>query len=383
MKPGTIFTEATHPRRRSCMLIVTHACNLNCSYCYERYRGPRRMTFETAKACIGRELELVRNSERYDELEIQFFGGEPFMNFAVIRQTVEWLERERPDVPLVCFASSNGTLITGEIREWLTRHRRRMWVGLSYDGIGEMQTANRGAAAIADVDWFIRTWPAQGLHMTVSKETLPNLADGVMAIQRKGGRCTVALAQGVAWDDEDAALYRRELRKLADFYLAHAEYPPVEPLMNRSLGGIGQPAAAKRFCGSGGAMVTYDVDGMTYPCHLFSPLVLGADALSTDVAEVCRCGCLADESCRGCSFVNYCPTCYGFNHRLRGDVRRRDHSCCKMVRAQAEVVSEFQLRYYHQRKDAVTEADAAQLAAALRVHGLFANNGITIPEERR
>ena len=361
------------------MLIITHACNLNCTYCYERFKGERSMSFETAKKCILAELGRVRASDDYRELEIQFMGGEPFMNFKLIRQVVEWLEEIDSDVPYVCFASSNGSLIHGEIATWLERHRKRMFVGLSYDGNSEMQSTNRGGEFV-DVKWFIETWPSQGMHLTVSKETLPQLADGVMSLQRMGGRCTVALAQGVDWSVDDARVFRRELKRLADFYLAEDGYAPVEPLMTRSFASVGNRGKASRSCGTGRGMTTYDVDGTAYPCHMFTPLVMGERAQDMGRAAVCRNDDLVDEGCRGCSFDNWCPTCYGFNCSLRGDVRKRDHSWCKMIYAQAEVVSEFQLRYFHKRRQSITEGDAGQLVAALRVHEMFRTHRIFVPD---
>jgi sulfatase maturation enzyme AslB (radical SAM superfamily) len=54
------------------------------------------MTFETAKRLLRAEFSFERSSPDFDEIEIDFMGGEPFMNFPLIRQVVEWLECEPP-----------------------------------------------------------------------------------------------------------------------------------------------------------------------------------------------------------------------------------------------------------------------------------------------
>lgn len=373
-----IFIDNRHPRRKTCMLMVTHQCNLNCIYCYEHFKSAQMMSFETAKKCILLEVEKVKGSDQFKELEIQFMGGEPFMNFRLIKQVVEWLENNYLDIPYICFASSNGTLIHGNIRKWLERHRNTIFVGLSYDGSVGMQSTNRGVAPI-DVDWFIHTWPNQGMHMTVSKETLPNLSGGVIELQRKGGRCTVALAQGVKWTETDVNLYRRELEILSDFYLEHDGFQPVEPLMTRSFTGIDKDGHVSRSCGTGLGMTTYDVDGTAYPCHMFTPLVMGGNAQPLRDASVCDNCDLADERCKGCTFINWCPTCYGINLAIRGDVRKRDEYLCKMICTQVEIVSEFQLRYFHKMKRRIDSADIERLVAALDVYERIQRNDIHIP----
>ena len=64
-------------------------------------------------------------------------------------------------------------------------HKKRFRVGLSYDGGDTMQAKNRKSSPI-EVDWFVRTRPGQGVRMTLSKETLPTLADGILLLQCRG-----------------------------------------------------------------------------------------------------------------------------------------------------------------------------------------------------
>ncbi|MBR4383744.1 MAG: 4Fe-4S cluster-binding domain-containing protein, partial [Selenomonadaceae bacterium] len=131
-------------RRRTCMLMVTHACNLNCTYCYESHKKNVYMDTNLAKEIISREAQFVHDSDQFDEMEIDFMGGEPFMNFPLIKSVVEWLEQGVISVPWICFASTNGTLITDEIKAWLREHKDSINLGASYDGTGQMQSTNRG-----------------------------------------------------------------------------------------------------------------------------------------------------------------------------------------------------------------------------------------------
>ena len=188
------------PRRRTCMLMITHACNLNCSYCYEHYKKNVYMDTNLAKEIISREAQFVKDSDQFDEMEIDFMGGEPFMNFPLIKDVVEWLETGVIDIPWICFATTNGTLLTDKIKSWLREHKETINLGASYDGNSQMQSTNRGTDKHnIDLAFFHELWPHQELHMTISKETLPKLAEGVLDIQLKGYKVTAALAQGVDW----------------------------------------------------------------------------------------------------------------------------------------------------------------------------------------
>lgn len=93
------------------MLMVTHACNLNCSYCYESFKRNSYMSFEMAKEIILKEAHMVAESDRFDEIQVDFMGGEPLMNFPLIKQIVEWLKNGGIDIPWICFASTNATLL--------------------------------------------------------------------------------------------------------------------------------------------------------------------------------------------------------------------------------------------------------------------------------
>ena len=192
-------------RRRTCMLMVTHACNLNCSYCYESHKKNAYMDVNLAKEIILREAQFVKESPDFDEMEVDFMGGEPFMNFPLIKEIVEWLEGGVIDIPFICFATTNGTLLTDEIKNWLRKHKHIINLGASYDGNSKMQSTNRGTDKYhLDLNFFKELWSNQGLHMTISKETLPTLAEGVLDIQTKGFNLEAALAEGIDWTIDDA-----------------------------------------------------------------------------------------------------------------------------------------------------------------------------------
>jgi len=361
-------------RRRTCMLMVTHACNLNCSYCYEPYKKNVYMDINLAKEIISREAQFVKDSDLFDELEINFMGGEPFMNFPLIKGIVEWLETGVIAVPWICFATTNGTLLTDEIKLWLREHKDTINLSASYDGTGKMQSTNRGTDKHnIDLAFFHELYPHQPLHMTISKETLPTLAEGVLDIQRRGYNVEAALAEGIDWTVDDALMYREQLSILKDAYLKDTTLTPFNRL-SRYVSVFDLPPderTQEKWCGTGKHIATYDIDGKKYGCHMFSPLVLGKKALLADAVEWESPESNADDYCKSCVLRSFCPTCPGFNYRYRGHIAIRDKSWCPVILAEALTACEFQVELIANmdkldEKDAQHGQDALQAYKALR-----------------
>lgn len=355
------------------MLMVTHGCNLNCIYCYEKFKnGSKQMSIELAKEIVSREINFVENSEEFDELEVDFMGGEPLLRFDLIRAIVEWLEHEGCKVPYICFATTNGTLLNDEMKAWFREHRQSMVLGASYDGIGNAQSMNRGEKAdTLDLNFFYETWPFQGFKMTLSKESLPHLYESMVYVARKGYPMDASLAHGVDWDVNDADIYYEQLMKLGDFYLENKMFVPCNLLL-RPLHMVGERTPQQpKFCGSGTHMATYDVDGTKYGCHMFTPLVLGGKAMRhVDFHDWENEEMLTDPECVGCGFARWCSTCIGFNMLDRGQVNKRDHRWCAMNAAQATAACDFQLRYFLQLDASIKmrEQEASVLQAALEAY---------------
>jgi len=153
-----IHAQKDIPGHRMCMLIITHACNLNCAYCYESHKSSRQMSLPLAQSIISKEIALVEASETFERLEVHLIGGEPFMNYPLIRGVVEWLSELTLAVPVIVSCSTNGTLINAANKDWLCKHRDLFHVVLSYDGDSQMQRHIRTflSKPAIDFDDFLR-----------------------------------------------------------------------------------------------------------------------------------------------------------------------------------------------------------------------------------
>lgn len=116
-------------------LNVSHTCNMNCRYCYGEYGSyggqEMLMNVETSKMAID---FLIKNSGDNKELVISFFGGEPLMNFNVIKQSVYYsIEQCKKYNKEISFdLTTNGTLLSGEIMDFIIKHNIN--IVLSMDG---------------------------------------------------------------------------------------------------------------------------------------------------------------------------------------------------------------------------------------------------------
>ena len=357
-------------RRRICMLIVTQSCNLNCCYCYETYKQNSYMSLDLAKDIILKEAKLVNESDNFDELQIDFMGGEPFLNFSLIKDVVEWIEKGSINVPCICYSTTNGTLLSDEVKEWLRKHKDSLILGVSYDGNSQMQAVNRTDKYDINLKFFHELWPTQSLHITLTKKTLPMFAEGILDLQKKGYAVEAALAQGEDWTIEDALIYREQLCTLKNAYLNDHNLTPFNGL-TRLLDIFNLPDTEKiqgKWCGTGTYMVTYDVDGKKYGCHMFTSLVLGKSrALLANEVEWDSLKSTADDYCKNCVLRSFCPTCLGFNYKYRGNLANRDKRWCPMILAEAMTACEFQVERIA-KNDKLTMQDAEHGKFALRAY---------------
>ena len=202
-------------------LFVTYGCNLNCVYCFEQFKdAKKKMPLELAKTIICKEIDEIKKNGVNDAIKIDLFGGEPLMNFPFIKDFCEWFWQQNFNIGHIIYATTNGTLLDDEKKEWFRKHKDNFVLVMSVDGDSAMQMENRGYALDKlPIEFAHELWPDQPFKMTISSSTLPNLADGVISLRKKGYLVESRLAQGEQWQKDDDLIYKRELSKIADFYI--------------------------------------------------------------------------------------------------------------------------------------------------------------------
>lgn len=331
-------------KHKTITITLTQSCNLNCVYCYEQHKSKEAMSLSIAKKIVDKEFAL---DDGFDEIEFDLFGGEPFLNFGLIKEITDYIIHYPTDKKVIIFIVTNGTLVHGEIQEWLKENRKYVMCGLSLDGNKKMNDINRSNSFDdIDIDFFLELYPEQGVKMTVSPQTLPFMAEGVIFLHRKGFPVSCNLAYNIDWSDgNNAKILERELLKLIDYYL---ENPDIEPasILSLDISNVALDKGVLRpFCGAGRGMKAYDVDGECYPCQFFMPLSVGEEKARQSknlkfyqdyIPES-----VWDEKCKDCVIKQSCPTCFGANYCSSGNMYYHDDNFCKLTKITAKARSYF------------------------------------------
>ena len=132
-------------------VLITNRCNFNCSYCYEQDRSGD-MKWETMKRLIDWMIigyDPSRFVNTHSNFNINFFGGEPFLNWEVMKKTFEYVEgiRKQNGIIFSLAILTNGSIWNKEIHNFLARYKysmgKRLKLQVSIDGCEESHNANR------------------------------------------------------------------------------------------------------------------------------------------------------------------------------------------------------------------------------------------------
>jgi radical SAM protein with 4Fe4S-binding SPASM domain len=320
-------------------------------------------------------------------VEFSFHGGEPFLKFDLMRESAEYFwKKYNPENRYVFFASTNGTLLTENIKQWLFEHKEHFWCGISYDGTKEMQNKNRSNSADSvDLDFFAKTWPEQPVKMTISLETLPDIAEGTIFLHKKGFKVNNNLAYGLDWSDDSLIkIFSEQLEKLMDFYLENPDITPSSILsMNVEWFTKDNKMEAQRFCGAGKQMKCFDTEGKEYPCHFFMDMNYSKNKSNLSDIEILKStDCLLDSFCKNCEIRLVCPTCYGYNFSATGDPAKRDKNLCILSKIQAVACAIFALRKIKRDNKLIIKDEEIPIANALHGIDCVLNNDFFLNDER-
>ena len=366
----SIKNEGVYMENRDITLCLTEACNLNCTYCYENHKSKRKMTFEQAKKIIDFEMHY---KDKFDGVTFELFGGEPFLCFDLIKEIVDYLEKEYK-TGFFCSLTTNGTLVHGEIQQWLLKHKETVGCGLSLDGPRELHNINRdNSFDKIDLDFFVKTYPYQLIKMTISQETLPQLLDCVLFAHKKGFKVACNLAYGIDWSNkENVDILEQQLVKLINFYIENPDIEPCTMLGERIFKVAQQKDVASRECGAGLSMRAYAIDGIAYPCQFFMPVSIGKEkaieSLKIKFHEDIIPDELLDKRCKDCVIKSSCHICYGSNYASTGNIYLHEENWCILNKIIFKARAYFKLKQFEHGQLTGSEIEKkATLQSALMI----------------
>ena len=343
-------------------LHIAHDCNLACRYCFAEegeYHGRRGlMSLEVGKKALD---FLVANSGNRVNLEVDFFGGEPLMNWQVVRELVEY-GRSLEEVHNKKFRftlTTNGVLLDDDILDFANREMAN--IVLSIDGRKEVHDRMRpfrGGQGSYDliVPKFRKVAESRGqtryyVRGTFTRNNLDFSRD-VLHLADLGFE-QISVEPVVAGPEDDYAIREEDLPVLKEEYDRLA----AEMLKRRKEGrGFqffhfmidleGGPCVAKRLsgCGSGTEYLAVTPWGDLYPCHQFvgnEDFLMGnveEGILRDDIRDEFKgCNVYAKEKCRTCFAKFYCSGgCAANSYNFHGHINDAYDVGCELERKRVE-----------------------------------------------
>lgn len=343
-------------------LHIAHDCNLRCEYCFAdegAYHNRRElMTAETGKRAMD---FLIKNSGKRRNLEVDFFGGEPLMNFGAVKEIVEYA-RAQEKIHDKCFRftlTTNGVLLNDDNIAYLNKEMSN--VVLSLDGRKEVNDRVRcridGRGSYDSiVDKLIKVAESRNqdnyyVRGTFTKYNL-DFSKDVLHLADLGFKQT-SVEPVVCEADAPYALSEEDLPKI------YEEYENlVEEYLNRKKEGRGfnffhfmidleqGPCVIKRLsgCGAGCEYLAVAPNGDIYPCHQF----VGTEEyrmgnikdgeINKDIRNIFEsCNVYTKPKCRDCFAKFYCSGgCMANACLLNGDINEPHEISCKLQRKRVE-----------------------------------------------
>ncbi len=356
------IVDAKKPVVKALCLHIAHDCNLACRYCFAEegeYHGHRAlMSYEVGKKALD---FLIAHSGSRRNLEVDFFGGEPLLNWQVVKDLVAYGRRQEKihNKNFRFTLTTNGVLLNDEVQEFVNREMAN--VVLSIDGRKEvhdhMRPFRNGKGSYDLVlPRFRKLADSRNQEKYYVRGTFTrynrDFSRDVLHLADLGFR-QISVEPVVGTEEEEYALRPEDLPEI------FAEYDRLAAEMVRRYGTdedftffhfmldlTGGPCVAKRLsgCGSGTEYLAVTPWGDLYPCHQFvgeEKYRMGnvdEGIIRTDLREKFRnCNVYSKEKCRNCFARFYCSGgCAANAYKFHGSINEAYEISCELERKRVE-----------------------------------------------
>ncbi len=371
---GKLFTEDTFEPMagklkektagvvKALCLHIAHTCNLNCSYCFAsqgKYHGDRAvMSYEVGKRALD---FLIENSGTRHNREVDFFGGEPLMNFQVVKDLVAYarsIEKEKGK-NFRFTLTTNGVLVDDDVIDFANRECSN--VVLSLDGRKEVHDRYRVDYA-GNGSWekivpkFQKFVEARGGKEYYMRGTFthanPDFLNDIKQMLDLGFNelsmepVVCAKDDPSALTEEDMEIVMKQYEELASLMLERDKEGRPFTFYHYMIDLTGGPCIYKRIsgCGSGTEYMAVTPWGDLYPCHQFvgeERFKLGdiwQGVTNKEIQnEFAACNVYAHPECRDCWARLYCSGgCAANAYHATGSVTGVYEDGCKLFRKRME-----------------------------------------------
>ena len=358
-------------------LHVSHACNLNCEYCFAaqgKYHGQSSlMSYEVGKQALD---FLVANSGSRHNLEVDFFGGEPLMNFQVVKDLVAYarsIEKEK-NKNFRFTLTTNGMLIDDDVIDFCNKECHN--VVLSLDGRKEIHDAKRPTPSgkgsydyiVPKFKKLVEARKGQGYYMrgtfthanTDFTNDIFHMADlGFTELSMEPVVCKPT--DPYALTDEDLPILMEQYEILAKEMIRRRKAGNGFTFYHYMIDLKAGPCIYKRIsgCGSGTEYMAVTPTGDLYPCHQFvgDPKYLMGNVwdgvTNTDIrSEFANCNVYSREECKNCWARLYCSGgCAANSYHATGSIGGIYEYGCKLFRKRMECAIMMEVDKSHDKQE--------------------------------
>ncbi|HEX3011743.1 MAG TPA: nif11-like peptide radical SAM maturase [Syntrophomonadaceae bacterium] len=329
-------------------LLLTQSCNLKCIYCYGdagKYGTGGKMDEKTAFQAVDWFIEKSGNIKK---LRIIFFGGEPFLNFSLMKAVVEYAEKSVAKIgKKVTFnVTSNGTLLDDEKIAFIKEHR--LDVMISFDGPKDVQDAQRPYAnghgsfdsTVPKIKRLLEVLPEAPAHAVIMGNTDPESVKDALEVIGFTRLSIAPSSKSLFTEEMDGTKQARDTHTLVGALEEESETwlhlikdrdsEALKKLTTRSelyKGLISLLHNAKRHhaCGAGRSLVAVSSSGDVYLCHRF----VGLDEYR--LGSICDQNLNREEYQKSLINVNeICGACFA-RYYCGGGCKHDNASSCGLV----------------------------------------------------
>lgn len=343
-------------------LHVAHDCNLRCKYCFadtgEFHGGRSLMSAEVGKKAID---FVINNSENRHNIEIDYFGGEPLMNFEVVKEITEYAKEQGKlhDKNFRFTITTNGILLNDEVKEYVNKNMSNVVLSIDgtkdtndrvrykVDGSGSYDIIVpkfRDLAQSRNQDNYYVRGTFTAYNVDFSKDVI-HLADL--------GFKQTSVEPVVAPDSEDYALKEEhvgqvlaEYDKLTNEYIKRYDEGRGFNFFHFMVDLDQGPCAIKRLsgCGAGHEYLAVAPNGDIYPCHQFvgnRDFVMGnvsEGKIDEDIRNTFeRSNVYTKKKCKDCFAKFYCSGgCSANAYNFNGDINKPYELACEFEKKRLE-----------------------------------------------
>jgi len=366
VEPDTmVFNQ---PVIKSLCLHIAHDCNLRCSYCFASegtYMGDRSLM----SARVGRAALdfLMEQSQGRRHLEVDFFGGEPLINFGVVKDiTAYGRELEKKHGKTIRFTlTTNGYHITDEMTDFINREMKNLVISIdgrreihdaerknaagqgSYDKV--LANARRLVAARGDQEYYVRgTFTARNLDFVQDVLAIADAGFPEISLE------PVVTDGSLALKEEHLPRIKREYQRLGELMERRRAQGRPFHFFHFLLDFSSGPCLNKRLrgCGAGLEYAAITPAGDIYPCHQFvgkREFKMGnvlEGRFDPSIGDPFRdCHVLKKPACQDCFAKYFCSGgCAANAYQANGDIMRPHEMSCRIQRARLDTAIGLYIR---------------------------------------